>query len=135
MIPALFRDSPHEAFYYRMLTERRCTDSYHRSLFYTLGISKDTRTHIHDVFDFSNGGIKPESLSAPWQTGSSIRTCRLAFNLWNGWSQAGEERYSTPHELFDCGFAPYFLEAIRLRYPDYCRYQSPSFRPKAERSR
>ncbi|MDG0810352.1 DUF6075 family protein [Cohnella rhizosphaerae] len=135
MVPALFRDSAHESFYYRMLAERQCTDSYHRSLFYTLGISKDTRAHIQEVFDFSNGGIRPESLSASWQTGSSIRTCRLAFNLWNGWSQNGEERYFTPHDLFDCGFAPYFFEAIRLRHPDYCRNQVPSFKPKAERSR
>ncbi|MNW42696.1 hypothetical protein D3C74_198750 [compost metagenome] len=135
MLPALFRDSAYESFYYRMLAERRCTDIYHRSLFYTLGISKDTRANIQDVFDFSNGGIKPEGLSASWQTGSSIRACRLAFNFWNGWSQNGEERYSTPHELFDCGFAPYFFEAIRLRYPDYCRNHVPSFKPKAERSR
>ncbi|WP_430163540.1 DUF6075 family protein [Paenibacillus algorifonticola] len=48
---------------------------------------------MHDVFDFSIGGIKPESLSASWQTGGSSRTCRLAFNLWNGWSQTGEERF------------------------------------------
>ncbi|OUS75701.1 hypothetical protein B1748_16510 [Paenibacillus sp. MY03] len=135
MKPTLFLDSEHEAFYYRMLDECRNVDGYHRALFYTLGISKDTRGNIHDVFDFSNGGIKPEGLSAPWQTGSSVRTCRLAFNLWNGWSQAGAERYSTPHELFDCGFAPYFVEAIRLRYPEYCKVQIPPVKFKAERSR
>lgn len=135
MRPAYFHDAEHEAFYYRMLNECRNADGYHRALFYTLGISKDTRTHIHDVFDSSNRGITPEGLSAPWQTGSSVRTCRLAFNLWNGWSQAGEERYSTPHELFDCGFAPYFMEAIRLRYPEYCRVPLPIVKHRPERSR
>lgn len=135
MMPILFLNSEHESFYYRMLAERQCTDSYHRSLFYTLGISKDTRAHVQELFDFANGSIKPEGLSSSWQTGSSIRTCRLAFNLWNGWSQTGEERYSTPHELFDCGFAPYFVEAIRLRYPEYCKVQLPPVKFKAERSR
>lgn len=130
-----FRDSEHKEFFYRMLDECGNNDGYHRALFYTLGISKDNRIHIHDVFDFSNGGIKPEGLSAPWQTGSSVRACRLAFNLWNGWSQAGAERHSTPHELFDCGFALYFLEAIRLRYPEYCKVQVPLIKFKAERSR
>ncbi|WP_085170048.1 DUF6075 family protein [Paenibacillus barengoltzii] len=116
-----FRDEEHERFYVQMLDERKCSDSYHRALFYTLGISRETRSHICDLYDFSNGGIKSEGLSAPWQTGSTIRVCRLAFNLWNAWTEAGGERYSTPHELFDCSYAPYFFEAIHLRYPEYCR--------------
>ncbi|GAA3400101.1 DUF6075 family protein [Paenibacillus hodogayensis] len=95
MEPPVFHDSEHEAFHYRMLAERRCTDSYHRALFYTLGLSKETRAHNQELFDFSDGGIKPEGLSAPWQTGGSTCICRLAFNLWNGWSQTGEERFST----------------------------------------
>lgn len=123
-----FRDEEHEQFYYRMLKERNCNDGYHRALFYTLGIARDTRNHIRDLFDFFNGGIKPEGLLAAWQTSSSIRVSRLAFNLWNGWSETGGERYSMPHELFDCSYATYFFEAIRLRYPDYCRSQAPVFR-------
>ncbi len=31
----VFHDSEHEAFYYRMLAERRCTDSYHRVVLHT----------------------------------------------------------------------------------------------------
>ncbi|MCU6711553.1 DUF6075 family protein [Paenibacillus sp. J5C_2022] len=123
-----FRDDEHEQFYHQMLNERKCNDSYHRALFYTLGIAHDTRNHIRDLFDFSNGGIKPEGLSAAWQTGSSARVSRLAFNLWNGWSESGGERYSMPHELFDCNYALYFFEAIRLRYPEYCRGRAPVFR-------
>jgi len=90
MNPIRFRDAEHESFYYRMLEERQCNDGYHRALFYTLGISRDSRSHIRDLFDFSNGGIKPEGLKASWQTGSSIRVCRLAFILWKvGRNQAG----------------------------------------------
>ncbi|MCC3372220.1 DUF6075 family protein [Cohnella sp. REN36] len=135
MNPIRFRDAEHESFYYQMLDERKCSDGYHRALFYTLGISRDTRSHIRDLFDFSNGGIKPGGLAASWQTGSSIRVCRLAFNLWNGWTEKGGERYSSPHELFDCSYAPYFFEAIQLRYPDYCRSQEKNFKRLNEQVR
>jgi hypothetical protein len=133
--PRIFQDSEHEAFYYRMLAECRCTDSYHRALLYSLGLSQDTRAHIQELFDFSDGGIKPEGLTASWQTGGSLRICRLAFNLWNGWSSIGEERYSTPYELFDCEATPYFFEAIRLRYPEYVRTPAPGFKSHTERTR
>lgn len=135
MNPIRFKDEDHERFYYQMLAERQCSDSYHRALFYTLGISRESRSHVRDLFDFSNGGIKSKGLSASWQTGSSIRVCRLAFNLWNGWTEVGNERNSTPNELFDCSYAPYFFEAIRLRYPDYCRDQERIFKRLAEQNR
>ena len=35
--------------------------------------------------------------------------------------EQGDERMSTPYEIFDCGYAPYFYEAIKMRYPEYCR--------------
>lgn len=135
MHPIWFRDEEHERFYVQMLDAEKCSDGYHRALFYTLGISRETRSHIRDLYDFSNGGIKPEGLSAPWQTGGTIRVCRLAFNLWNGWTEAGDERYSTPHELFDCSYAPYFFEAIRLRYPDYCQSNERTIKRLAEQNR
>ena len=100
-----------------------------------MGISAETRSHIRALFDFKEGIIKPEGLSAAWQTGSTRRLCRLAFNLWNGWTEEGNENRSTPYWLFDCGFAPYFFEAIRLRYPEYCRSMerpAPYF-PRSER--
>ena len=56
-----------------------------------------------------------------WQTGGTRRLTHLAFNLWNGYVEPGEERMSTPYEMFDCGYAPYFYEAIKLWYPEYCR--------------
>ena len=65
--------------------------------------------------------IKPEALHEGWQTGGSARLTRLAFNLWNGYVEKGEESLSTPYEMFDCGHAPYFYEAIRIKYPEYCR--------------
>lgn len=96
-------------------------DTYHKALFYTFGIDKDCRYHIDELFDFKNDCIKKAGLRGPWQTSGSDLTTRLAFNLWNGFVQDGFENESTPYELFACEYAPYFFEAIQLRYPDYCR--------------
>lgn len=135
MVPGLFLDVQHETFYYEMLRQSNSQDSYHRALFYTMGIARETRVHVRDLFDFSNDSIRPEGLMAAWQTGSTIRVSRLAFNLWNGWTEEGRDRYSTPHELFDCSYAFYFFEAIRLRYPDYCRSNERSARRMIEHTR
>lgn len=121
MFPGMFCDVEHEKFYSDMLSRFHRQDAYHRALFYTLGLTRETRTHVQDLFDFSNDSIRPKGLKASWQTGTSLRASRLAFNLWNGWAEEQQERDSTPHELFDCRYAPYFFEAIRLRYPEYCR--------------
>ena len=39
----------------------------------------------------------------------------------------------TPEELFCCGYAPYFMEGIKLRYPEYCRDLTPPKRNDMER--
>ena len=65
--------------------------------------------------------------------GGTVRLTRLAFNLWTGYVEPGDERMSTPYEIFDCSYAPYFYEAIRQRYPEYCR-ELPSGRAKEEKS-
>ncbi len=116
-----FADKEHKDFFCQMLAKTRNNDAYHQAFFYAMGICAETRRNIHTLFDFKEGGIRPEGLAAAWQTGGTRRLCRLAFNLWNGWTEEGKENRSTPYELFDCGFAPYFFEAIRLRYPEYCR--------------
>ncbi|AFV01125.1 MULTISPECIES: DUF6075 family protein [unclassified Dehalobacter] len=116
-----FANKEHEAFYFNMLAAAGNTDVYHRAFFYTMGISAETRNHIRSLFNFEENCIRPQNLVAAWQTGGTTRLCRLAFNLWNGWTEDEKEKYSTPYELFDCRFAPYFFEAIPLRYPEYCR--------------
>lgn len=120
MEPIRFAGRAHKAFFSEMLAKTRNNDAYHQAFFYAMGICPETRRNIHSLFDFNEDGIKPEGLAAPWQTGGTRRLCRLAFNLWNGWTEEGKENRSTPYELFDCGFAPYLFEAIWLRYPEYC---------------
>lgn len=113
-----FRDDEHERFYVQMMDERKCNDGYHRALFYTLGISRETRSHIRDLYDFANGGIKPEGLSAPWQTGSSTRVCRLAFNLWNGWTEAGANITPLPMNYLIAAIPPTFLKRFVFVTPN-----------------
>ena len=126
-----FESKEHENFFYSMLKRTGNTDSYHQAFFYCVGISDTTRRNVERIFDFEKGRIKPAGLHEGWQTGGSIRLTRLAFNLWNGYTEKGDERTSTPYEIFDCGYAPYFFEAIRLKYPDYCR-ELPTMKPKTE---
>lgn len=113
-----FVDSEHKRFYIECMRHAKREDSYHKAVFYTLGISPDTRCHIHDVFDFDNDRIKLEGLNEGWQTSGSLKTTLFAFNMWNGY--ADESLPSTPYDLFCCDSAPYFFEAVKLKYPEYC---------------
>lgn len=116
-----FASKEHENFFFSMLAKCGNTDSYHRAFFYCVGISDTARRNVGRIFNFENDCINPDGLHEGWQTGGTVRLTRLAFNLWNGYVEEREERLSTPYEIFDCGYAPYFYEAIRQRYPEYCR--------------
>lgn len=116
-----FTSKQHKNFYKEMLQKSGNSDSYHRAFFYCIGISDTTRRNAGRIFDFEQDRIKPDGLHEGWQTGGTVRLTRLAFNLWNGYVEPGEERMSSPYEIFDCNYAPYFYVAIRLRYPEYCR--------------
>lgn len=95
------------------------------------------RANFRRCFDLDARMINPETLSDGWQTSGTAQIVRMAFNLWNGWAfetpaDADTHRVSgafTPDNLFCCEFAPYFFEAIRLRYPEYTGHideQGPS---------
>lgn len=120
-----FISDAHKDFYEKMMQRSRKQDSYHRALFYLIGLTDDTRTHVLSLFDFGEDSIIPDGLNAGWHTGGSIRICRLAFNLWNGFEDPVTLGY-TPDDLFCCEFAGYFFEAIKLRFPEYFR-DMPAF--------
>lgn len=90
-----------------------------------MGIAPETRANIRQMFDFQQDCIEPDGMHGGWQTSGTVRVCQLAFNLWNGYS--GERRGDeyTPYDLFCCEFAPYFMEGIKLRYPEHCRELAP----------
>lgn len=127
----LFVNEAHEKFYYEKLKEVCYMDVYHKALCYCLGISDDTRRNINRIYDFKMGCIKPECLYEGWQTSGSARIIRIAFNLYcndmpsvDDEKQTAEEQVKecqryTVENLFCCDYAPYFWQAIRIRYPEY----------------
>ena len=128
-----FISEAHEKFYYEKLKEMRYVDVYHKALCYCLGISDDTRRNINRIYDFKTGCVKPECLHDGWQTSGSEKVVRMAFNLYcNGTPSVDDEqdaeeqidecrRYSA-EDLFCCCYAPFFWQAIQIRYPEYANY-------------
>ena len=124
-----FISEAHEKFYYEKLKEVRYVDVYHKALCYCLGISDDTRRNINRIYDFKTGCVKPECLHDGWQTSGSEKVVRMAFNLYcNGTPSVDDEldaeeqidecrRYSA-EDLFCCCYAPFFWQAIQIRYPE-----------------
>ena len=128
-----FRSVEHQDFFLENMMKCRVNDCYHRAFFYVMGIAGETRNNINQMFDFKNDCIVPEGMHGGWQTSGTVKVCHLAFNLWNGFTEEGRENLCTPEELFCCGYAPYFMEGIKLRYPEYCRDLTPPKRNDMER--
>ena len=127
----IFCDESHKQFFEEQIVNCRYQDVYHMALIYCLGISQDTRTHIDRIYDFKEGLVKPECLQEGWITSGSERIVRMAFNLYcNGTPSTNlfnnleeklrECRNYNAEVLFCCSYAPYFYQAIKLRYPEYC---------------
>lgn len=126
-----FNGKEHEQFVMKNLAKCRYQDVYHFALIYCLGINADTRTHIDNIYDFTSGCVKPNCLTEGWITSGSARVVRLAFNLYCNATPSIDiyeteedkirecEQYSV-EDIFCCGYATYFWEAIKIRYPEYC---------------
>lgn len=128
----IFESREHEAFFYEMLNKCRYKDVYHIALVYTLGISADTREHIDSIYDFNTGFIKNDCIRDGWQTGTDKKVTRLAMNLYCGGTPSmyayedkddieDEIHKYNVDEIFCCSYAPYFFQAIKLRFPEYTR--------------
>ncbi len=126
----IFISGAHEKFYYEKLKKVRYQDVYHKALVYCLGINDDTRRNVSSIYDFKTGNVKPECLNEGWQTSGSMKVVRLAFNLYcnsmpsvfdydNAEDQVDECKCYTVEEIFCCAYAPYFWQAVRIRYPEY----------------
>jgi len=117
--------------FYNEQADRLNPDCYLKALIYTLGICDDTRRHFASLYDVKHRRIVPEEINAGWQTGGSLKVTRLAFQLFTDATPSaylsldnpdfGEcVRYSVS-DIFCCGYAPLFVDAIKLRYPEYMR--------------
>jgi hypothetical protein len=129
-----FIDDAHKRFYFSIVAKTNSEDDLERkALFYCLGLSWITRYHIRDIYDFKIKGIKLESLNAYWQTHSTLKAVRLAFNLYGGCissnpdDPACEEAVKfSPCCLFSVSYAPYFFEAVKICFSKYLQ-DEPSF--------
>ena len=133
-----FISSHHDYFFFGKVVEfkeryHEYPDEYHKALFYCLGINRDTRQNFDRIYDWQADCIKPECLKEPWQTSGSMKVTRMAFSLFsNGTPSVNENeavgeqlhecRQYTAEELFCCAYAPFFWQAIRIRYPEYETY-------------
>ena len=120
-----FASEEHRDFFLSMMSKSRRNDSYHRSFFYVTGIAPETRANIQQMFNFKEECIEPDGMHGGWQTSGTVRVCRLAFNLWNVYTELEQSNAFSPEDLFCCEFAPYFMEGIKIRYPEYCRELLP----------
>ena len=113
-----FKDAGHKEFFLSVQESCREWDTYHKALFYCLGISPDCRKHVHDIFNFSRSdyGIKPDTVfDNAWLTSSSRRCIQLGYNLFNGFC----DDETSPYSLFADSDAVFYQEAVKVRYPEY----------------
>lgn len=129
----IYRDQTHRDLYKKWTDQTHTAgDPEYSAMFYLLAMDEVTRKHINDIFDFEEHSIRPRGLmSAGWITGSSRDTVRLAFNLFNygicsDRDESGEDipetaDHYTPGYIFACSYAPYYIQALKIRFPEYCR--------------
>lgn len=115
----IFKDDDHREFFESCMEKSKVADCYHEAFFYIMGTTSETRAHISSLFDFGKDGIKPDGLHEAWQTSTTRKACRLAFNLWNGYIEDEDGSRYTPEDIFATDLAPYLMQGVRLRYPEY----------------
>lgn len=117
----LFYANKHEM-NYLWYFQKMPRDVYHRALAYLLTLDEVCCEHISEIYNFEKQEIIPDALSKAWNTSTSLKTMRLAFNLFTGhtrWSDDESPDLLSPSELFCSEYMMYYLEAIRIRYPEY----------------
>ena len=106
--------------YFNEMSQKKELDVYNKCVVYLLGLTEETRKNSADIYNIEKGEINIEGLKKAWQTGTTSIICRLAFNLFNGYCGNMEEESSrnyTPESIFcRTEFAPYFYEAIKIRF-------------------
>lgn len=103
------------------LRKSKNNDSYYKALFYTPDIDDDIRHNIKGLFNFDKDVIKCIGLIKRWQRSRSYKVCLFEFNMWNGFVKSKE---TTLYELFDCEYARYFQEVIKIKHPLYFKQKN-----------
>lgn len=81
-----FKDEKHEQAYAALMKRMDSDeqDVYRMALAYLLTLDVVCREHLSDLYDFEDCCIHSDALTAAWQTSTSLKTTRLAFNLFTG---------------------------------------------------
>lgn len=119
-----FYNDDHKASYEDLMQRMAAEDwDTNRAAFaYLVALDPVCRDHIRELYDFEDGCIHSDALTAAWQTGTSMKTTRLAFNLFTDntlWTDTPE--YLSPVELFSCDYALYYWQALKIRFPQYMK--------------
>lgn len=118
----LYYNDLHKARYIELIEEYSIEgeDPYRLSLAYLIALTTDTYNNRHRLYNKEERCIIPEGLNAAFQTGTTEKITLLAFNLFTSstafCSDEMRER-CTPDFIFDSPLAPYFVEALKIRYP------------------
>lgn len=118
-----FRNEEHEKNFYALLSKMEVNekDVYRIALAYLIALDDVCSYHINEMYDFEDRCINPTAIEKPWQTGTSLKTTLLAFNLYTGHTAWCPDEYvniCTPSDIFVSEYAEYYWEAIKLRYPE-----------------
>lgn len=123
-----FINEEHYVFYTSKVRELNLyMDRERCALIYVLSLTANCRKNFKDCF--AGYYIQPDALKHPWVTSDDARAIRFGFGLFSNdlptvdacstnkrWREA--RRYNAS-DLFCCRLAPYFCEAIKIRYPEY----------------
>lgn len=112
-----FKNEEHKKYYelFKLKANMQEGDKQRKALFYLLALLEKTRENINEIYNFDKGYIYTECLDSAWQTGTTLKVIKLAFNLYNGFTCKDD---FSPVALFsvDYDLIEYLLEAIRIRF-------------------
>ena len=115
-----FLDEEHKKVYEEKIGQVKNIDAYINSLIYLLCSNKELRENFNDIYEINRNEININSLKKPWQTNTSINTCRLAFNLFGGISSDEPENCAsylyTVDNIFSILDINLCVQAIKLRF-------------------
>lgn len=119
----IFYDDTHKARYEELIkaySYNGKADSYRAALAYLIALTDETYKHRSSLYNEQERAIIPEGLNAAFQTGTTKRLTLLAFNLFTSSTAFCDDdmrAYCTPDYIFESSLAPYFVEALKIRYP------------------
>lgn len=116
-----FKDKFHEDAYFAILDLMTNRDVYHMTFAYLISLDTVCRHHFTDLYDFDECCLKTDPLDHAWQTGTSRKTTALAYNLYTDSTLWCEDNPSccSVSDIMCSVYAPYYFEAIKIRYPRY----------------